>query len=288
MAAPADSLAAVRRVRPLVQCITNAVAMDITANLLLACGASPAMVSSDKEVTDFMAHAAALLINTGTLDAAWVAGMEAAARAAGEGGRPWVLDPVACGATPHRRAVCVALARLAPTVVKGNASEVVALASALGCASGDGGGRGVDSTLASAAAVGAAKALADELGCVVVVTGETDYVISPAGGAVLAVRGGSPLLPVVTATGCSLGALIAAHLAAAGGDGAAALLAPPDGGGPCPAAHAAAAACAIFAVASEAAERGAAGPASFRTAFLDGLWSVTPDEVASGARVERV
>lgn len=35
----------VREARPLTQCITNYVSMDIMANVLLAAGASPAMVS---------------------------------------------------------------------------------------------------------------------------------------------------------------------------------------------------------------------------------------------------
>lgn len=283
--------AAVRRSRPLVQCITNYVSMDVMANILLAAGASPAMVHSENEVADFAAHASALLINTGTLDAAWVAGMEKAAAAVTAANKPWVLDPVACGATPHRAAVAAGLARLRPTVVKGNGSEIVALAAALAVGSAAGGGRGVDSTLASTAAVGAAAAVAGELGCVVVVTGAVDCVVPPPPAAALAVRGGSALLPLVTATGCSLGALIAAYLAAAAETcgGAAALLQPDADGSACPAARAAAAACAVYGVAAETAEAsGVQGPASFRTAFIDRLHSVTEEEVKRRARVETV
>lgn len=41
----AAALAAVRAKRPLVHAITNFVSMDLMANSLIACGASPAMVS---------------------------------------------------------------------------------------------------------------------------------------------------------------------------------------------------------------------------------------------------
>jgi hydroxyethylthiazole kinase len=43
-----------------------------------------------------------------------------------------VLDPVGCGATPYRTAACLAMLRLRPAVVRGNASEILALAGAAG------------------------------------------------------------------------------------------------------------------------------------------------------------
>ena len=73
---------------PLVHCITNYVAMNIMANVLLAAGASPAMVHAREEVAEFAGLAQALAINFGTLDPAWAEAMEVAARtmdAAGHG-----------------------------------------------------------------------------------------------------------------------------------------------------------------------------------------------------------
>jgi hydroxyethylthiazole kinase len=46
--------------------------------------------------------------------------------------KPWVLDPVGCGATTYRTAACVNMLKLQPAVVRGNASEMLALAGAAG------------------------------------------------------------------------------------------------------------------------------------------------------------
>ena len=52
-----DMLAALRESTPLVHCMTNYVAMNSTANLLLATGASPAMLHAAEEVAEFTAMA---------------------------------------------------------------------------------------------------------------------------------------------------------------------------------------------------------------------------------------
>ena len=135
------SLQAVRERAPLVHNITNFVAMDVTANCLLALGASPAMVHAEEEVEDFLAIAQALVVNIGTLSPPWVAAMGRAAARARALGRPWVLDPVGAGATPYRTRTSLELIERGPTVIRGNASEILALA---GVAAGP--TKGVDST----------------------------------------------------------------------------------------------------------------------------------------------
>ncbi|MCB1767330.1 MAG: hydroxyethylthiazole kinase, partial [Candidatus Competibacteraceae bacterium] len=70
---------AVREQSPLVHNITNFVAMNNTANALLAIGASPAMVHSMDEVEDFVAISQALVINIGTLYSEQVAACKLAA-----------------------------------------------------------------------------------------------------------------------------------------------------------------------------------------------------------------
>ena len=65
MSTPA-ALEAVRRHAPLVSCITNAVVTNITANVLLALGAAPAMVDITGEAGPFARVASTLLINLGT------------------------------------------------------------------------------------------------------------------------------------------------------------------------------------------------------------------------------
>lgn len=195
----------VRDASPLVHGITNYVAMDVTANALLAIGASPAMVHAEEEVADFAALADALVINIGTLSAGWVKSMYIAARRMGERGKPWVLDPVGAGATPYRTDVARNLARLGPTVIRGNASEILAVA---------GGAqetRGVDSVHGSEGVVDVARRLAEELSCTVAVTGKVDYVTD--GSRIVGVANGHPMMTRVTALGCAATSLVAAFLA---------------------------------------------------------------------------
>jgi hydroxyethylthiazole kinase len=114
--------------------------------------------------------ASALVVNVGTLCPAWVNSMKLAAQAANNMGKPWILDPVGAGATPYRKQVLVDLLKLKPTVVRGNASEIMALAGS------DSSGKGVDSTVGSSEALAQAMQLAQDIGCVVAVSGAVDMV----------------------------------------------------------------------------------------------------------------
>lgn len=242
----AHEIARVRAAAPLVHCLTNSVVTPFTANVLLACGCAPAMVVAREEVAAFAAVASALSVNVGTLDSRQAEAILLAVHAAAEAGTPWTLDPVAVGALAYRTAFSHELLAFAPAAIRGNASEIIALAG-LGH-----GGRGVDSTAGSDEAVSAAVALARRTGAVVAVTGATDYITD--GERLLSVANGHPLLQRVTGTGCSLSALVAASMAGA-----------PDR------LHAAASACAWMAIAGEQAAEQAAGPGSFAVALLDAL-----------------
>jgi hydroxyethylthiazole kinase len=190
-----DAIARLRARTPLVHNITNYVVMNTTANALLAIGASPAMVHALPEVEGFAGIAQALVINIGTLSPAWVEAMEKAAVAANAAGVPWILDPVAAGATAYRTEVLLRLLALGPAIVRGNASEIMALAGETGAA-----GKGVDSTRGSEAAREAAAALAQRGKCVAAITGAVDYVTD--GTRMNGIANGDPMLSRVTGTGC--------------------------------------------------------------------------------------
>jgi hydroxyethylthiazole kinase len=194
--------------RPLVHNITNYVAMTVSANVLLALGASPAMVHAVEEVEDFVAISDALVVNIGTLSPPWVDAMRLAVLAANEARKPWVLDPVGCGATPYRTTTAAELTAFHPTIIRGNASEIMSLAGATAT-----GPKGVDSTAASDEALEAARALARRSGGVVAVTGAVDYVTD--GTTDVRIESGSPMMPLSTALGCSLSAVTAAFAAVA-------------------------------------------------------------------------
>jgi len=255
---PGDALARLRAAAPLVHNITNHVVMEPTANALLALGASPAMLHSVDEVEAFTPLAGALVVNIGTLDSAWLAGMKLAIAAARARGVPWVLDPVALVASPYRTAAAADLARRGPAVIRANASEVLALAGATRP-----GGRGPDSSHDAEAAIDAGRGLAQETGAVVAITGATDYVVD--GGSAVAIEGGDPLMARVTGTGCTATALIGAFVGAG--------LAPR-----------AAACCGLACLAAAGAQAAAvaAGPGSLPVALLDHLYHL--DQAALDGR----
>lgn len=253
-------VAAVRERAPLVHNITNFVVMNNTANALLALGASPAMAHSLDEVEDFVAVSQALVVNIGTLDSQQIAACKLAAMRAGAVGIPWILDPVGAGATPYRRTAASALARLRPSAIRGNGSEILALAQQSGQ------GRGVDSAHGSNMALSAARRLAAETGAVVAVTGAVDYVTD--GTRVMAIENGHPLMTRVTGLGCSATAVIGAFLAVE----ADVLMAT-------------VAALAAFGVAGEIAAETARGPGSLQVALLDALYRLDEATLDSRARV---
>lgn len=255
-------VATVRERAPLVHNITNFVVMNNTANVLLALGASPAMVHSLDEVEDFVAMSQALVVNIGTLDSQQIAACKLAAMRAGTAGIPWILDPVGAGATPYRLAAARALTRLGPSVIRGNGSEILTLAQHAGQ------GRGVDSTQGSETALGAARLLAIDTGSVVAVTGVVDYVTD--GARVVAIENGHPLMTRVTGLGCSATAVIGALLAVT-----------PD------AFTATTAALAVFGVAGELAAAQARGPGSLQVALLDVLYELTHSDFAQRLKLEK-
>ncbi len=109
--------------------ITNYVVMNLTANALLAVGASPVMAHAAEEVEDMVGIASALVINIGTLSGPWVEAMFKAARRAKARGIPIIYDPVGAGATPYRtRTIRELIQAVPPAIVRGNASEIMAIA----------------------------------------------------------------------------------------------------------------------------------------------------------------
>ena len=256
----AEVLARWRDERPLVHNITNFVAMDISANALLAAGASPAMVHAKEEVRDFVAISRAVAINIGTLSPEWVDAMHLAANEAISREIPWVLDPVGAGATSYRTRTSEALAARRPSVIRGNASEILALAV------GTAGTGGVDATHASEDAEESARVLAARRGTVIAMTGSTDFITN--GVRTIAVTNGHPMMARVTAVGCTATALVAAACAVE-----------PD------ALVAATAALVFLGVCGERAAEGNPGPGTFRVRLIDALSEITPDDVLHNARL---
>ncbi|MAU56542.1 MAG: hydroxyethylthiazole kinase [bacterium TMED80] len=247
-----NNLQLLREKSPLVHCITNYVAMNIAANTLLASGASPAMIHTPEETADFVKVCGALTVNIGTISPSWFDGMRNAVLSAKESEIPWVFDPVAHFATPYRSQSAQTLLTMNPSILRGNASEILGLGGELS------GARGVDSADPVEAAMKVAKLLANKYKSVVIVTGECDFITD--GSKEARVRGGSKLMAQVTAIGCSLTCLIGAF---------AAVTNPFDAG---------ISALTLFAEAGNRAEKLADGPGSFSVHFLDELSKITQND----------
>ena len=262
-----DLLMALRATRPLVQNITNFVSMDAIANALLALGAAPAMIHAAEESAEFAVKAQALAINIGTLSTGFLEGGIAAATAAHTHGRPWVFDPVGVGASRFRNGAVQSLLRHRPTVIRGNASEIMAVARVSGLDTAAGIPRGVDSAHSTGEALATARQLARHCFCVVAATGPVDLVTD--GNRVVQLANGHPLMTRVTALGCALSAVVAAFCALTGDPFEATV-----------------SALAIYGVAGEMAAETASRPGSFRVSFMDMLDAIGPADIAARLKVQ--
>jgi len=242
-----DVIVVLERIRtrhPLVHCLTNQVVKNFTANVLLALGAAPAMVEHADEAAEFAAMANALLVNIGTLDEPQMAAIRRAIPAANQAHKPWVLDPVAVGPLTVRTQFAREIVTLHPALIRGNASEIIALAGQTGR------GRGVDSGDAAEAALNAARALATQTGGAVLVTGPIDYATN--GADTVACANGHPVMTRVTAVAAACAAVADSPLIAA------------------------VAAATFMGVAGGLAARVSIRPGSFATALLDALDALDP------------
>lgn len=258
----ARNLEAVRQNKPLIHNITNFVVMNSTANALLAMGASPVMAHAPNEVEEMVSFAGALVLNIGTLTDRWVDSMLKAGAKATAMNTPIVLDPVGSGATALRTAAAKKIiGETRISVIRGNASEVLSLQRD------DTTTKGVDSIHTVADATAAAQALAVALETTLAITGPIDLVTD--GRQVIRVANGHPLMGFVTGTGCAATVAVGAFLAV----------------DPNPV-SATATALAYFGLAGEMAGKVAEAPGSFWVKLLDALYTITPEQLQAGCRIE--
>ncbi|KAF8210196.1 thiamine biosynthetic bifunctional enzyme Thi4 [Mycena galopus ATCC 62051] len=200
---------AVRNLNPLVHQMTNIVVANQSANITLALGASPMMATAPEEMWDLSRLSHALLVNIGTLVSGSLPGMLKAGHFVNAARNPIILDPVGVGASDFRRSsVNELLNNWQATVIKGNAGELATIAG-----SGEAVSKGVDSSGSFKDPVAFTRQLARKERCVVVLTGETDYISD--GERVVMLKNGVPLLGKITGSGCMLGSCIASYCAAA-------------------------------------------------------------------------
>lgn len=209
-----EMLENVRKNCPLIHNITNYVTVNDCANILLACGGSPIMADDAEEAEEITSICGGLNINIGTLNQRTIPAMHLAGKKANALGHPVVLDPVGAGASALRTKTAKELIENVKfTVIRGNISEIKALAL------GTGGAKGVDADVADKVtketlpqAVAFAKAFAKKTGAVIAITGAIDIVTD--GEKAYCIYNGHPMMSSITGTGCQLSALTAAYVTA--------------------------------------------------------------------------
>jgi hydroxyethylthiazole kinase len=258
----AGNLAAVREKKPLIHNITNYVVMNYTANALLAMGASPVMAHARNEVEEMVSYAGALVLNIGTLTADWIESMIIAGRKASEKKTPIILDPVGSGATTLRTGSAKKIIEQTNIdVIRGNASEILSLRHK------DSKTKGVDSLHSVEDAAETAKILAKELKTILAITGPVDLVTN--GDSTLRVSNGHPLMGYVTGTGCTATVTIGAFLAIDENP-----------------VSATATALAFFGLAGEVAGEKASAPGSFMIEMINALYSISPEQLKDGCKIQ--
>ncbi len=252
-----NDLSTLRAQKPVILNLTNFVTMEFMANGLLSLGAAPIMSCAQEETEELLRIASALNINIGTLTPEFIDHAMQAAEIAKRLEKPVILDPVGAGASAIRTDAARKLAPLSD-VVKGNASEIIALAGGVQKT------KGVESDHSTDQAEDSANILATEIQGVVLVSGEIDYVTD--GSRNQEISGGDAMMGLVTGMGCTFGAVTAAFCAIQ-----------PDY------VFAAAHAAQYFAQCGSHAAALSDHPGQFRTAFIDALHQpqVTEKRLAS-------
>lgn len=269
----------VRDTTPLAQSFTNFVTINLVANAQLAAGGAAAMSFLPDDIADGEVASGASYINVGTLLPFYEDALEEIARHFHADHHRWVLDPVAAGLGTTRTDILKSFKAAPPTIIRGNASEIIKLREMWDLPLDEDGKKtdkskkssgpvGVESADDVEAAEASARVLARFIAKgdaksqgAVAVSGETDLVTD--GEHTYRLPGGSAMMTKITGAGCSLGGVVATYLAVADP------------------LTAAVAASALYNRASETGEANSHGPGSFQVAFLDGLWSTTPEQIAA-------
>lgn len=255
----------VRKQNPMAGSWTNFVTMEFVANAQLAVGGKAAMCFLPDEAKPLAHISGAIYINMGTLKQIAAKSFPEAAKAAVELNKPWVMDPVAAGLNDTRNAIIRDLKPYKPSIIRGNASEIITLASLweLDNSSKDKLKGIVDAADTVQEAVSSALALAEHTGGTVAVTGEVDLILN--NDKAYNITGGSSMLKKITGSGCSLGGVMAVFAAVT--DNLTAALT----------------GSLVYKWASATAEQNK-GTATFRTSFIDNLSLINLDALTEYAK----
>ena len=247
---------------PLIHAITNPISINQCANAVLALGARPMMAEHPREVGEITSTAGALLLNLGNITDVRMESMKISLSAAKRAKVPVVLDAVGTACSKLRRDFTFELLSIsAPDVIKGNYSEIAALALDDYRSS----GVDADETFTEQRAAEYAVKLAKKYGNTVLASGKTDIVTD--GRKIALIKNGVPRLGKITGTGCMLGVICASLLSVSDGYGAAL------------------ASSAVLGISGELADF-AKGSGNFFVSLMDNLSQITDEQVEKNLKAE--
>ncbi len=208
------SLTEIKAKNPLTHCITNSVTINDCANAVLAIGGSPFMAEDAEELEEVVTIADVLVINIGKLSKEQINSMNVSAKVANETGTPIVLDPVGVGVTELRNATTLNLIEnYQMTAIRGNISEIKAIAKLTGVIDENNTAKGVDVnvddiiTEENLAANGEIiKELAKKLNTTILASGPIDILSD--GETTIAIDNGDDMMPLITGSGCMLSSIV--------------------------------------------------------------------------------
>lgn len=208
-----------REESPLTHCITNVVTVRDCANAVLAVGGSPIMANAPEEAEEIVSIANSLVINIGTLTEEQIETMKKSAKQAAKMEKPFVLDPVGIGISKIRNETPIDIIKESkPAIIRGNLSEIKAIAMFYGILDECTTAKGVDvadtdiiseDTLEINAQI--VKNIAEKLDTTIAVSGPIDIVSN--GKEVYALKNGNSMMANITGTGCMLGCIMGAYAA---------------------------------------------------------------------------
>lgn len=196
---------------PGLHCITNPVAMQDVANILLAGGGSAIMGCDPEEVQELTALCQGTLLNLGVPDEKKFEACILAGVRANELLHPVILDPVGVGASCfRRRGLETLLEKVHPSIIRCNQEEACVLLSLRGISgreAAEAGSGGVESgiLLDEEEQEIMAGMLARVYGCTAFISGSVDVISD--GEHTTKLRGGDERITRITGSGCMLSAL---------------------------------------------------------------------------------
>ena len=209
-----ETLTTIKDKNPLTHCITNSVTINDCANAVLAIGGSPFMAEDAEELEEVVAIADALVINIGKLSKEQVNAMKISAEAANKTNTPIILDPVGVGVTELRnRTTMDLIENYDMAAIRGNISEIKAIAKLVGIIDENNAAKGVDVNLddiiteENLAANGELiKELALKLNTTILASGPIDILSD--GETTIAIDNGDDMMPLITGSGCMLSSIV--------------------------------------------------------------------------------